>query len=212
MTENIPLILFAKAPIPGKVKTRLQSHCSPQQAAEIASILLDKSLQQATEYWPGPVHLSVWLDHDHPYLALMHERYDVTLVPQCDGDLGAKMMNGLDQFGYPAMVMGCDVPHITSDTLETAYRFLSAGEPVIGPSVDGGYYLLGLTGSAPALFANMPWGTSRVLEKTLKSAVEMGLNFAQLEKMCDVDEWQDLLSASRVVPVLSDYLDSQGLK
>jgi len=86
--SDIPLLLFAKAPIAGKVKTRLQSHCSPEQAATIAEILLEESIVKATQAWPGEVFISVGLDIDHAFLQKMARQYPIKLTMQCDGDLG----------------------------------------------------------------------------------------------------------------------------
>jgi len=208
MTSQIPLLLFAKAPIAGRVKTRLQTHCTGQQAADIAQILMDVSLRKATQYWPGPVYLSVWLDKDHWYFEKMTSQYRVSITQQCAGDLGAKMKHALEKFGYPAAVMGCDVPHISSTTLQAANRALSAGRSVIGASEDGGYYLLGLTQSAEDLFSDISWGSSEVFEKTIVRAQASSLDFEQLPMMMDIDEWSDLQAARTNVPELNEYLES----
>ena len=209
--SDIPLLLFAKAPVAGKVKTRLQSHCSAQQAADIACLLIQASLQNVCKYWPGKVYLSVWLDHAHPFFQQMLDQYPVTMTQQCDGDLGEKMRHALHEFGYPAVVMGCDAPHVSASALRNAYQALQAGRPVIGPSVDGGYYLLGLTRPVDALFSAMPWGTSAVLSKTHSAAQTAGVNLLELEPLNDVDEWRDLLELAETEESIRHYLSEQGL-
>jgi len=174
---GIPLLLFAKAPIAGKVKTRLQSNCSAEQAAEIAKVLLEESIIKATGFWPGTVYLSVALDIDHVFLQEMLKKYSIELVSQAEGDLGAKMHHALESFGYPAAVMGCDAPHILGEDLKRAYSVLAEGKPVLGPSEDGGYYFLGLEKSQIKLFSKIEWGTSSVLKTTLKVAKEHNVNF-----------------------------------
>ena len=77
---DIPLFLFAKAPIAGKVKTRLQSDCNADQAAEIAKVLLEESIIKAKEHWPGKLYLSVALDIDHPFLQKMLTKYSICLL------------------------------------------------------------------------------------------------------------------------------------
>ena len=104
--SEIPLVLFAKAPIAGKVKTRLQSHCSATQAAQIAQILLEESIKQTTKYWPGKVVLSVYLDSEHPFLTAMQDKYSLALSIQSHGDLGDKMLHAFETHGYPMAVMG----------------------------------------------------------------------------------------------------------
>lgn len=209
--SDIPLILFAKAPIAGRVKTRLQSHCSPHQASEIAKILLEESILKTTRAWPGEVLLSVWLDHDHEFIQLMKTRYSLRLVQQCEGDLGSKMADALDRFGYPAAVMGCDVPHLPDANLAQAHQQLSEGDYVIGPSHDGGYYLLGLQAPQTEVFDDMQWGVASVLDNTLQRAAELGLKFSTLDELNDIDEWSDLLAAAQHLPTLRHYLESEGL-
>lgn len=203
---DIPLLLFAKAPIAGKVKTRLQSHCSAEQAAEIAKVLLEESIIKATEFWPGTVYLSVALDIEHTFLQEMLKKYSIKLVPQSAGDLGVKMNHALGEFGYPAAIIGCDAPHILGDDLTRAYTLLSEGKPVLGPSEDGGYYFIGLEKPQEALFSNIEWGTSSVLTATLKIAQQSKVNFTLLELLNDVDEWNDLVTASEQVPSLNVFI------
>jgi len=209
--SGIPLLLFAKAPIAGQVKTRLHSHCSPEQAAVIAEILLEESIVKAQSAWPGEVHLSVWLDYQHEFLQRMQKRYSLKVAQQAAGDLGEKMLAALNGFGYPAVVMGCDAPHVPAQVLQNAFDILSSGQSVIGPSEDGGYYLLGLQQPQPNLFNDIAWGGDQVLETTLVRARSTGLALHQLDVLNDVDEWQDVCRAARVLPRLADYIVSQGL-
>jgi len=208
---DIPLLLFAKAPIAGKVKTRLSTHCTAQQAANIAKILIQASIEKALAAWPGQVLLSVWLDQDHPFFQEMVARYPIKMVLQCEGDLGQKMRHALANCGYPAAVMGCDAPHIATTALVAAHRLLSEERAVIGPSDDGGYYLLGLSDDADELFADMPWGGAQVLPKTLESAKRIGLELNTLAPLNDVDEWGDLIAMANLVPPLLDYLVTDKL-
>lgn len=211
MSADIPLFLFAKAPIPGKVKTRLQAHCSAAQAAKIACILLEESIRTVTQHWPGKLYLSVWLDSEHPFFARMQQQYSIELVVQCDGDLGAKMRDALARFGYPAVVMGCDAPHTSEQTLRATYQALLEGKSVIGPSEDGGYYLLGLNEPADFLFKGVAWGQESVLAQTLASAEQHQLALLQLDALNDVDEWNDLLKAAELLPALMEYLVGESL-
>lgn len=208
--SRIPLILFAKAPIAGKVKTRLQSHCSPKQASEIAKILLEESVIKTTQAWPGKVFLSVWLDHEHEFIRCLVKRYPIKLVQQCAGDLGVKMADALERFGYPAAVMGCDVPQASDHSLVQAHEYLSQGDSVIGPSKDGGYYLLGLQAAQMAIFNDMKWGVATVWQNTLERADDTGLSFSRLDVLNDIDEWSDLLLAAQQLPSLARYLEEEG--
>lgn len=203
---DIPLFLFAKAPIAGKVKTRLQSDCSADQAAEIAKVLLEESIIKAKEHWPGKLYLSVALDIDHPFLQKMLTKYSIELVLQGDGDLGLKMHQTFEEFGYPAAIMGCDAPHILPEDLHLTYDLLANGKSVLGPSKDGGYYLIGLGEAQKELFLNKEWGTSSVLDSTLQTAQKEKLDLELLQPLNDVDEWQDLVLAAEQIPSLKAFI------
>jgi rSAM/selenodomain-associated transferase 1 len=207
--HTIPLLVFAKAPIAGKVKTRLQPHCSAEQAVEIAKILLEDTLRQAIAHWPGPVILSVALDIQHEFVHAMSEKYAVPLVAQGTGNLGDRMSFALDQYGYPAAIIGSDAPHITKQSLTRAYQRLSNGNNVIGPSDDGGYYLIGLATACSALFQDIIWGGNAVLASTLERADQQSKHLHQLPPLNDVDTWPDLLAAAKVLPNLRHYLKTQ---
>lgn len=207
----IPLLLFAKAPIAGKVKTRLQTHCSAEQAAAIATILLEASLQRVCEYWQGPVYLSTWLDTKHPSLLALSERFNVEILAQCEGDLGRKMNHAFEGQGYPMAIMGCDAPHILPESLEQLYQVLEQGRSAIGPSCDGGYYIIGLAEPAPYLFEDMPWGSDKVLGLTRDRQYSSGLDLLELRALQDVDEWSDLLAVQKHLPQIASYLGQQKL-
>lgn len=211
MSAEIPLILFAKAPIAGRVKTRLMSHCSNQQAADIASLLMQESIEKAIQYWPSKVLLSAAIDMNHPFFTEMVERYSVTMVQQCEGHLGEKMRHAFETNGYPAAVMGCDAPHVSSKSLKQAYDLLGRGQSIIGPADDGGYYILGLAEPADELFEDKTWGTDQVLNLTLDAAKHSGLILSHLDSLNDVDEWQDLIDAASKVPSLLQYLQANDL-
>lgn len=211
MKKDIPLLIFAKAPIPGKVKTRLTSHCTEEQAAEIAKLLLNQCLSKVCEFWPGEVLVSTWLDSGHPELISVCNEYDVKLVKQGAGDLGAKMHATFDERGYPCAILGSDAPHISRQSLTEAYDALKERRPVLGPSRDGGYYLIGLTESSPWLFNDMPWGTDVVLGETRQRISQQGQGFFELADLNDIDEWPDLIDVLTELPSVRDYLIDQGL-
>ena len=209
--SKIPLVLFAKAPIAGNVKTRLTSHCSDQQAAAIAEILIEASLGKVLQYWPGKVYLSVWQFDQHPFIVSMLERFAIQLLPQVAGDLGVKMQSTFDQLGYPTAIMGCDAPLVTAESLIKTHSALSQGKHVIGPSEDGGYYLIGASDSIKPVFNNINWGTESVLVETLDLASANRTEFTTLPKSYDIDIWDDVLRASAHIPSLQAYIESQNI-
>ena len=208
---EIPLFLFAKAPIAGKVKTRLQPHCNARQAADIAKILLEAAVKRCVAAWPGEVKLSVWLDREDDFLQSIAQRYSLDIVLQSEGDLGEKMHNTFEQFGYPAAIMGCDAPHVLSSSLTQAYEFLRRGKNVIAPSEDGGYYFIGLSQSCSGLFDGIAWGAESVYADTRVNAAKQALEHVSLPSLNDVDTWQDVLSVAQQLPSLDAYIKHNHL-
>jgi rSAM/selenodomain-associated transferase 1 len=206
------LILFAKVPIAGKVKTRLQSHLSPQQCAEVAKILLEESLKKATQAWRGQVILSVAQvgddDLSHPFIQQLQAKYDCKLTVQPDGDLGQRMAETFALMDSPCVIMGCDVPHLDSAILNKAYQSLQQGESIIGPSEDGGYYLIGLQECRRSLFEGIKWGGETVFSETLRRAKKDQLNIELLEQTYDIDQWHDLLRAAKQIPGLAEFANN----
>ena len=116
--------------------------------------------------------------------------------PQGPGDLGEKMHRAFaDSFhqGYQQVItIGADCPALATKTLATAFNKLAEHDLVLGPATDGGYYLIGLSLLSPRLFADLPWGSSRVLQETLALAEKSDLSFFLLEELSDVDRPEDL--------------------
>jgi len=209
--KNIPLVLFAKTPLLGKVKTRLQPECSSEQALAIAKILLEESIRVATRFWDGRVILSVWPNLDDDFIQKMCRSYPIQLSLQSKGDLGDKMSGAFTEFDYPMAIMGCDAPHITEATLASCYSYLSNAENCIGQSEDGGYYIVGLSRSCSEIFKGIDWGNETVFNKTIQIAAGEALEFKLLSALNDIDTWQDLIDASGYLPSIYDYLNKQRL-
>jgi rSAM/selenodomain-associated transferase 1 len=199
------LILFARQPIAGQVKTRLQPEYSPERAAEIAAFLIRATVELAVSAWPGDVTLHVWPDVEHPLFQELVREFHIRLMPQAGGDLGARMLSalreGVERNGCAA-VMGCDVPHCGWDVLDQANDRLARGKNVLGPTEDSGYYFIGLQKAWPELFENMPWGSNQVLPMTFARAEELGMEFDLLAKLRDIDTARDLwLIAQKYEPL-----------
>ncbi|NOZ09556.1 MAG: glycosyltransferase [Gammaproteobacteria bacterium] len=203
------LLLFAKRPIAGQVKTRLQPECSPQQAAHIASYLMRATCELAVEYWPGDVYLYTWPNSNHPLFRELANQFPVTLAVQSDGDLGAKMNAALEEgIGRSggAVIMGCDVPHCPGETLVRASKYLCAGQEILGPSNDGGYYLIGLRKNSRFLFADMDWGSSEIATKTLYRAKQEDRHLNLLPRLRDIDTWEDLVLVAEHYTPLKQFM------
>ncbi len=203
------LYLFAKQPVPGRVKTRLQTHCSPEQAAAVAATMITATARRAAAAWPGQVTLCGWPDTEHALFVTLACRFGLGLLGQPAGSLGEKMLAVLEvgiNRGGGAAVMGCDVPHVPPDDLRLAYAALAGGRNVLGPAADGGFYFIGLCRTASGLFDGVEWGTREVAAQTVKAARTAGIEFhAMLTELRDVDSWEDLQVVAESCPELKAH-------
>ena len=190
------VLLFAKAPRPGAVKTRLAADLGDRAAASVyrklgAGVADAVSAAFPLTVWYEPAdaeaEMRAWLGNRHRYL------------PQPPGDLGDRLRVGFaTHFASdpePAVAIGADAPGVNAGVVEEAFARLRRADVVIGPALDGGYYLLGLIRPVPALFAGIPWGTGGVLHETLAICQRNGLAVGQLSPLPDVDTVDDLRAA-----------------
>jgi rSAM/selenodomain-associated transferase 1 len=195
------LVIFAKAPIPGEVKTRLCPPLTPDEAATLhGSFVLDilerTTLAVATLHLPFHRYLACAPSSALAFFKVMEERQGVKLIDQVGDDLGARMQHAFETMfekGYHRVcIVGTDVPSLPLDHYQQALALLETNDLVLGPALDGGYYLIGLTRAAPELFTRIPWSTDRVLTLTQERATTLGLNTALLPQWRDVDTLEDL--------------------
>jgi rSAM/selenodomain-associated transferase 1 len=202
------LMIFAKQPRPGQAKTRLQPEYTPEQAAEIAALLIRETVELAVASWPGATYLCTAPNADHPLFRDL-AKLGVVLIEQGEGDLGARMHRavafGIEHHGAAA-VLGCDVPHCPWEILDDANTALARGDNVLGPTDDGGYYLIGLSRTCEELFAGIAWGGPYVLSATLERAQAVDIDFTLLASLRDIDTAADLWLAAREHPSLRRFL------
>ena len=179
------LSIFARLPVPGKVKTRLIPALGEEGAARLYARLLAQTVEVARESG-----LQFELRVTGGEVAAFHSLFglDVEVVDQGDGDLGAKMA----RVEAPALLIGSDCPCVTAPLLKAAAGALEDRRVVLGPANDGGYYLIGFSEPVPFLFDNMEWSTPSVLPETLKRLVERGMGPAVLPELADIDTPEDL--------------------
>jgi rSAM/selenodomain-associated transferase 1 len=193
---RITLCIMAKAPVSGQVKTRLCPPLSLDEAARLYQCFLEDKIAQVRGIQGAEPVLAYAPDSAAVVFEALAPR--VTLMPQRGGDLTSRLVSVLERLfasGFDAaIVIDSDTPTLPSRFLEQAVAQLASGEPdlVLGPSDDGGYYLIGLRGVHRALFEGMPWSTPAVLEETLSRARALGLRVAQLAPWYDVDTGEDL--------------------
>ncbi|MGH8618466.1 MAG: TIGR04282 family arsenosugar biosynthesis glycosyltransferase [Burkholderiales bacterium] len=198
------VIVMAKAPDPGAVKTRLIPALGAEGAAALAARLLKHTLAQACAAHVGPVILAGAPGVDHPFLRFCAMRYGASLVAQPDGDLGARMhtlLSGALAEHACALVIGSDCPLLCASRLREAAEHLTGGaDVVLAPTEDGGYALIGLRRSQAVLFADIAWSTPSVLAQTRERIAACGLRAAELPVLWDVDRPEDVARLAREAP------------
>ena len=194
---------MAKAPIPGRVKTRLSPPLTPEQAAELAGALLRDTVAAARRLPDVQVVVAVEPAEAVPVVRGLVP--SVELVPQAVGDLGARLTAvAAARFAAGAsavLVVGSDHPTLPAAVVAQAVTWLREGrdEMVIGPAEDGGYYLLGMTRPHPEVFDEISWSTPDVLRATLDRAAALGLPVRRLPSWYDVDTPDDLARLQRAL-------------
>lgn len=191
MTKEL-LIIFVRKPELGKVKTRLAATIGKRQALKIYRQLLQHThaitkpltCDKLVYYAPDIQQGDLW------------DEGDFRKAQQTGGDLGERMMEAFRkefEAGYERIcIIGSDCYQLTTPILENAFELLHNHQLVIGPSQDGGYYLLGMRALQETLFKEKQWSTASVFNSTVSDAETKGLHYALLQELIDIDEEDDL--------------------
>lgn len=190
-------MVFAKAPTPGRVKTRLIPALGAGAAAALQRQLIERTLHTALAAGLGAPELWCAPGPDDPFFASCANKYGVSLKPQDDGDLGMRMARALDSASAsdsPALLIGCDCPALTPAYLGEAAAALTEGnDAVFGPAEDGGYVLVGAARSLPVrLFEDIAWGTATVMQVTRARLAQGNWRWRELALLWDLDRPEDL--------------------
>lgn len=184
--------LMVKAPRAGTVKTRLARDVGDHCAVAVYVQLGRQVAEAAARVAP----LTVWYTPPDAEPEVRRWLGDHESRPQGPGDLGARMQEAFAAHfargDVPVIVIGADCPGVTAAVLRDAHARLAEADVVLGPSVDGGYYLIGLNRPEPRLFADIPWSTANVLEITESRCRECDLTVERLSPLRDVDTVEDL--------------------
>ena len=190
------LILFAKTPVPGHVKTRLIPAVGAEGAATLHEKLVLKCLSAAVASGIGPVDLWCAPSVEHRFFSRCQKEFNVGLYSQKGDDIGQRMAYAFRETlkKVPcALLMGTDCPSLTAEDLRKAATLLDqATDAVIIPSEDGGYVLLGLRHFSEDLFREISWGTDRVMEQTRLRLLRFEWRWRELPERWDVDDPEDL--------------------
>lgn len=199
------LIIFMKKPVPGRVKTRLAKTIGHDAAVEIYKQLLAKTKAEVAQlssaifvfYHPEVPEYDMWNG------VATHKEL------QSAGDLGVKMKNAFQHVfanGFQkAVIIGTDCFELSAHHIEQAFDALSGHDVVIGPSNDGGYYLLGMNALITELFEYKQWSTPQVYDQTLIDFHRLDKTYKSLPVLVDIDEWEDLI----LFPELKNTIDNK---
>lgn len=198
------LIVFAREPVPGWVKTRLAAAIGDQAAAEQYETMLRDVLNTARQL--AGVEAVVYWSCEEEALPRLAERYRCRSRMQSSGDLGQRMRAAFEEMFAggceSCCIIGSDAPDLPVEYICMAFQLLASGQSdaVFGPSRDGGYYLLGLRRMCHELFAGISWSSPVVLEQSLAAARRAGMSPELLPPWQDIDTIDDL----------NDYLQRSG--
>jgi len=193
---NAQILVFAKAPQPGRVKTRLRPVLGNDGAAELYTQLLSR--QMAWLHHAKLASVTCWCapDVEHTIFGHFQTNYGMPLAVQKGVDLGARMYHAAVselQSAEMVILVGADCPAMTDDYLSDAILRLASGcDAVLGPAEDGGYVLLGLRQADLSLFSGVDWGSSRVLSTTIERLVALNWTFELMPELWDLDRPEDI--------------------
>lgn len=184
------LIIFIKNPEKGKVKTRLAKTVGDDQALRIYLALLEHTRRialslDAERY----VFYSSFIAEDDDWLAR-----DFRQALQASGDLGQRMIAAFQtafQEHQKVVIIGSDCASLTSEMVEAAFQRLDEHDFVIGPAIDGGYYLLGMRSFEPSVFQDIEWSTESVFTETVARIKRLNKTYALLSELSDIDYEED---------------------
>lgn len=196
MNNDNGILFFVKYPEPGQVKTRLAARIGTTYAVELYQCFLDDLSETLANtdhdiivcYSPDTATAKVWAQHRFPFAK--------QFCAQRGANLGERMLNAFE-FGFRAyqklLLIGSDSPHMPIHIFNEAFDALEAFDVVIGPSADGGYYLIGFQQNVSCrAFQNINWSTNRVLTQTQNALASENKSVHLLPEMLDIDEYDDL--------------------
>jgi len=199
---NARIIVFAKAPVPGKCKTRLIPALGSQGAADLHTQLVHHTLNTVTSAKLSPVELWCAYDTNHPFFIGCDKQYPLAVKQQYGRDLGERMENSfretLKTAPY-AVLIGTDCPTLTKQDINDTLQALNDGSCcTLHPANDGGYVAIGLSKVSSRLFSNINWGQSSVYEETRQRLEQLEWPWKKLATHDDIDRPEDLKNLNTV--------------
>ncbi|SEA24299.1 hypothetical protein SAMN05660420_01569 [Desulfuromusa kysingii] len=198
LNTSSALLIFSKYPVLGKAKTRLIPALGAEGAAQLHRRLAEHTLKTARTTCAERCNCNLTVHYTGARLKDFRSWLgsDLEYKVQPDGDLGARMQaafkTSFDHHHNYVIGLGTDVPGLTPELIQHAYTCLGDYDIVIGPALDGGYYLLGMKSPRPELFAHIDWGTDQVYRQTREICTRLELSVYELPHLSDIDLPEDL--------------------
>lgn len=192
------LIIFTRYPEPGKTKTRLIPLLGAEGAARFQRQMTEQTLAQVKELKAfRPLSVEVHFAGGNQQLMQDWLGSDIIYRQQSQGDLGRRMALAFKESFSAGMtsvvIIGTDCPDLNAQLMVKAFHALEQNDLVLGPALDGGYYLIGLRRLIPELFTGISWSTAEVLEQTISIAERLMQAIAFLPLLNDIDRPEDLI-------------------
>lgn len=195
MAADVTLLQFARAPVPGRVKTRMLSELSAEAACELHRELVLWTCGQLLQSHLGQVQLGVAGDSTDDLFLRCRKMGAAAVFEQQGVDLGERMLSALQdalQTSPRAILVGSDCPAISPAYLQQAMRALDTSDVVIGPADDGGFVLIGVTALHAAMFSGVVWGSAQVYAATTANLKALDMSWQALPALPDIDRPEDL--------------------
>jgi uncharacterized protein len=189
------LLVIAKAPVAGRVKTRLTPPCSPADAAALAAAALADTLAAVARSRRARRRVLVLDGEPGPWIPRGFE-----VLPQRGDGLAARLAAAFGDVGGPALLIGMDTPQVTTRQLDSGLRALDRADAAFGPALDGGYWAIGLRRADPAVFRDVPMSTPTTAAVQRARLAALALDTIALPPLVDVDTIADARRVAAAAP------------
>lgn len=194
--NGVYLIIFVRFPHPGKVKTRLATSIGNDKAARLYRLCTENVFKETTKLSDNILRYIFYTDKDDEDNVIKWAGPAFHFMSQVEGDLGIRIEAAFNyvfrQGARKAVIVASDVPDLSAEIIENAISALIDNDIVIGPTNDGGYYLLGMNRLHSDLFRGVTWSTTKVYDETLSIVEYLGLKVHCLRALDDIDTEEDL--------------------
>jgi uncharacterized protein len=191
------LIVFCREPIEHQVKTRLIGSITPAAAAALSDAFIRDALAKAVAVRSARIVIAASAPDGverSKYFRRLARDFGADLLDQGNGSLGHRMARALEPFSSSgALLIGTDTPSLPSALIATSLGALHHNRIVIAPSLDGGYYAVGVRGAMPPIFTGIRWGSHCVFDSSIKRLERAGLAYTLGPAWYDVDRWADVM-------------------